>query len=1553
METGVHRTAARGVSGWPPTSRSPRRPPAGRLLQSWRTSRMKAFLKCSEGFIFLRKYTTIGRHENSDLVLKYPDIDNHHALIEFNEEDGSFILQDFNSLSGTFVNNCHIQNVAVKLKPGDILRFGAVGLSYELIVEFLPHSTHYSPGPKVLDLTPGHHSTQFPFLHTRPMSAQRSWSQELMEGTQPRPPPEKRPFSAGGRRMLAVSSDPVSRSIKQGLLDPLLLVTPFKKKRQESCHEGKIKVWTTGESIWTSDEGFFNPDRRTTISQDKGRVMYLNQSHAVNLPFLEHSHLIKIPQAQQSHYINIPNLEQQTRLVNMHKELPTQDDIIQHLGQEISRLSGFEIESKHKDTVIANLQNKVATMSQKLMILQTTPSQAAIGKSQILEFPERDIDDKKYKIQSLKEQKPPGLVQQPPSVSKPQLEQFHQVSTPNSVGSKDGIIEILEQEVSRLSSLEVESKHKDTMIANLQNEMADMSQKLMLLQKVPSQVEIKKSQELNLLDWDEEDKKVEAGRSLEDQTTDLPKGQSNMLFHTLAERNLEITHLKAEWENLKKDKERCSELLATLQKDIGLKDILVHKLKQEVDRLKNENQEKDYQLSAITSRCSKLKEELKKDELETKNKELKSCKTYIKDLEHQLKLLGEQLQKSCNEQCAISQTLKEKNKLEQFRSQIIEAIYGRGKLPQARIVTNQQLVEVISTVMEDNFNLQQKEIMMKSWQQNYREEALLAHRDRLKTFFDDCQTCLKMSCCGNDLRKQLSDLQNLPVEPSGMWLQQAIVEILKIVLCWVEEIEQLLKDVGIELSNTDKGFSLYLIKFLENHKKTMKKNQELQAKINSIQESYHTLLQKIHDQTLEHEKQLQEKIKQLQEKQEEETQVWKDSVTQEKNKAKAAVEEEKKKVQDLENHLRKLKQEMESKSEEGGVLSSHLNEALTLVEESQRTNSVDQKEKETLTLRLSKALDELSEARQKQILLGEQILEQQETLKIVQENNNLQKRSLEIEIIQYKEQVRQHSQTIVTLEERLQKVNQQNKDIEQKIFSLKENIPVPKERKKDGLLKNLTTGRSYDHLMEEFMVAQKQLLSQHELIIALKTDLNRGQAKMTDLKAEYDKNLKTEIEQNVILIQQQEKEMIVLQDKLVQISNLVEKKNKEIESLKAALKISKEAEKAAMLNCDVGIQVEIAENDFYFFNQEASSFIELGTKCKGFRHEEIIQRQKKALSELREQIKELEKTGVASAGDVGLESSLESKKSKLGKNPKISEKDAGLPCLPNIDQRVGNKTNYSLPSSHLPNFSTEKLSKLDLVEALDLSEKLYMDMSKTIGSLMSIKDMSGHVSIKFLPQKERERIGQLRQKDLDLVFDKISQLKNRLDRKEDLLREYERENEALRQSKIPMQVYQEQMNKLEDEIYKEAEEKALLKEALDRTEQQLSLEKRMNRCIKQQKERLEEQEQRGLKEASPSNSIHKERQFRLHRKHCVSDISAIDSSQTRSFSKVPTCMDREGVLLIQEFPSLFKRMGPAQVQELKTKKIVLKTDQEKDLSSKELPHRTVLEIIFPKTSEKN
>lgn len=77
-------------------------------------------------------------------VFQSPDIDNHHALIEYNEAEDSFVLQDFNSRNGTFVNECHIQNVAVKLLPGDILRFGSGGLTYELVIE---NPSSVSPDP--------------------------------------------------------------------------------------------------------------------------------------------------------------------------------------------------------------------------------------------------------------------------------------------------------------------------------------------------------------------------------------------------------------------------------------------------------------------------------------------------------------------------------------------------------------------------------------------------------------------------------------------------------------------------------------------------------------------------------------------------------------------------------------------------------------------------------------------------------------------------------------------------------------------------------------------------------------------------------------------------------------------------------------------------------------------------------------------------------------------------------------------------------------------------------------------------------------------------------------------------------------------------------------------------------------------------------------------------------------------------------------------------------------------------------------------------------------
>ncbi|NWU72484.1 FHAD1 protein, partial [Pterocles burchelli] len=97
---------------------------------------MRAFLKSSEGCFQLKPHTTtIGRHQGADIVLQSPGVAEHHAVLEFTASDNGFVLQDFNSPHGTFVNGCQVQNAAVRVSPGDVLRFGRGGAAFQLVMD--------------------------------------------------------------------------------------------------------------------------------------------------------------------------------------------------------------------------------------------------------------------------------------------------------------------------------------------------------------------------------------------------------------------------------------------------------------------------------------------------------------------------------------------------------------------------------------------------------------------------------------------------------------------------------------------------------------------------------------------------------------------------------------------------------------------------------------------------------------------------------------------------------------------------------------------------------------------------------------------------------------------------------------------------------------------------------------------------------------------------------------------------------------------------------------------------------------------------------------------------------------------------------------------------------------------------------------------------------------------------------------------------------------------------------------------------------------------------
>uniref|UniRef100_H0VWQ1 Forkhead associated phosphopeptide binding domain 1 n=1 Tax=Cavia porcellus TaxID=10141 RepID=H0VWQ1_CAVPO len=1344
---------------------------------------MKAYLKSAEGFFVLNKSTTIGKHEDSDLVLQSADIDNHHALIEYNEAEGSFILQDFNSRNGTFVNECHIQNVAVKLFPGDILRFGSAGLTYELVVENPPQVSYpwvRGPAPWPRPQTPNMPPSppHFPFCQgIQPTPMHRSWSQGFPRPTMVPPASHQRPMSARGK-MFSFIMDRKSPLIKQVWTNAVDLA-------EQSIAEGNSGAASTSE-------------------------MYVEQ-----------------------------DLAQQEK-----------DKIILLLGREVTRLSDFELESKYKDVIIANLQKEVAGLNQKLSETATSQqSDNSVPKK--AQGPEEDSDARQREIQSLK---------------------------------------------SQISALQ--------------------------------------------------------------------KGYSQVLCQTLSERNSEIASLKSEGESLRRDKAITAEKVTSLQKDILARNEQVQQLKEEVNQLKNQNKEKTCQLEALGSRCSALKEELKKEAAqkehrEAQDKELKRYKTQIQDMEKEIKKLREELKKSCSEQSTISRTLREKSKveeklqedsrrkllqlqemgnreslikinleravgqLEHFRSQVIKATYGRVKPFPDKPITDQQLIERIAQVTEENDNLQQNKWSLEKETQlsNSKHEETTESMERLRAALDSCQACMKTSSRSRDLKKEVDLLRGLQVSSPVAGLQKVALDILNLPLSWLEGMEQLLEDLSLQLSSSDKGFSSYLLCLLEHSKKFMSQTEELQAQINSSQEMQQTLLEhmaekeRLTEERLELEEEMKARVRRLMEEKEaledsavqekdrarealEEAQrrirelenrlahhkeVWETSMALEKRKAKEALEAEKRRVQDLENHLTqqkeicensiayehhkakealdkerrqvqdlenrltKQREEIELKGQKEDDLNNKLSAALAQVEETEQMKAAESRKAENLALKLNKTLVELETAKSKMVLMEERIMLHQQMIKSLQDERESQKHGFEEEILEYKEQIKQHSQTIVSLEERLQKVTQHHKKLEEEISTLKDTDPgTPKEPppkppatpSSDSNAKEM----AYESLIDDLMAAQKEILSQQEIIMRLRQDLNEAHGQMTDLRGELSEKQKMELERQVALVQQQNGELNALKAKMSQMNSHVEKKDKELKALKEALRSSQEKHKhhpssekeqklrATTQKCDISVQIDPGHLDISSSSPEEQSFSDLGAKCKGHRHEEVIQRQRKALSELRGRVKELEKANSCNPKDHLNESLLELKTLRMEKNaPKILlDTKSGFPTLSRIEIQAVSKENSSLLAS-------EKSGKADMAEALELSEKLYMDMSRTLGSLMNIKDMSGYVSMKHLSPREREKVNLLRQRDLDLVFDKITQLKSRLQRKEELLRSYERDIEQLRQSKVSVQLYQSQVAKLEDDIYKEAEEKALLKEALERTQRQLQQEKRLNRATRQQR----------------------------------------------------------------------------------------------------------------------
>ncbi|NWI69967.1 FHAD1 protein, partial [Todus mexicanus] len=336
---------------------------------------------------------------------------------------------------------------------------------------------------------------------------------------------------------------------------------------------------------------------------------------------------------------------------------------------------------------------------------------------------------------------------------------------------------------------------------------------------------------------------------------------------------------------------------------------------------------------------------------------------------------------------------------------------------------------------------------------------------------------------------------------------------------------------------------------------------------------------------------------------------------------------------------------------------------------------------------------------------------------------------------------------------------------------------------------------------------------------------------------ELNEEQKVELEQNLNRLKRQEQELNLLRQKLSQMSSLVEEKDRALKAAAEELRYKLpccfvECHQLMAFRSPPGSQRhDLGKNQLGCFSQEpALDLANLGVKCRGLRHEETIQRQREGLAELRERVKMLEKRQSSAATTMGSEPLVVLPKDLPEKIVQKTHLEKELTPV------SGTRLKASKVLGCVPNGGSHGAAdgpvSSERADVTDLGEKMYLDVLGALGSLLKVKELLGMQPLKHLPREEREKVGLQRRKALELLYDKISNLMSRLERKEELLKDYKASVEQLRLREASLQRCREEMSKLEDEASREAEEKALLKEALERTQLQLNQEKRLLRAAR-------------------------------------------------------------------------------------------------------------------------
>ncbi|XP_055863353.1 forkhead-associated domain-containing protein 1-like isoform X1 [Biomphalaria glabrata] len=1283
---------------------------------------VKAFLKGADGSLFplLHKVTTVGR-ENCDLTIQLPGVDYQHCVLEYNELDDCFIIQDLNTAQGTYVNDVRIQNAAVRLAPGDHVRFSYNGQPFELQLDSQPQLNippvsqrppSWNPPLTMINSDDVYnvHTSQYSSLQTFPQISYANtppqptstWAHPSMyqpPPPMPRPPLRSRPLSAGAAR----------RNLQN-----VPAVGP-----------------TVGPSV---------PRTSTT-----GGWVTQPITRAGSTP-----------------------------------DLQEKDQRILQLSDEISRLKTFEFDSFRKDTLLQQYQQQIAELQNKL---RQEPSIIMGGDSDLsskLLHLETEVSAKKGEISALREQ-----------LSKLQDDRSN---------SPQLLRQELGERIKEISSLrgELERVKKDKNITSgLVTQMQrDMSNKDASISRMAREIEVLK-------------KDIRERESRESQTVvkEVREVPPYLKLNVVKEKDQESS--KAVEEHSARERELISlrQKFKATESKIQEQADLITGLREELEKTKAQVlQEKENHKKILT--------------------DLETSRTQIIDVQRTERVVRVDLEQA-------------QKRFERFRSKVFQVTFSTPgvQAPETEI-TDDELIEALKKFVgeQNTLHSQIKELEASVASANSGKEELLNQAEKLKeVLMESSKRLTGNGRLVSSLKQEMSIIQSVSTEQNLTWIRDLLHEMISSELDWETRIEQALEHCGVNVKISNEEPGKHIESLMAKWESSLKESDSLKAQISAHQESHKAELElRLSALTSDMEARLQDAVEKTRLEGETKLNLAIDEIRAvETAKRESSVEAERRKIDELQEALEQLRAALAERQSED---QAKLTEACVALQELEFLRNSEQSLKEEIT-KLEKLRVEESE-------------------KFNTEKAGLEAK-FETDLSSYREQIKQHSVTIVTMEERLEKMMKKNKDYVDEISKLKSEksskptlLPKPKVIIQRPVEELAALELVINALRQENTVLKKEIKDSQDCIKGLRKDLSGASARLSDISGEMSESQKQEMERNRELLKQKSNELTELRQQMVKLTQIIDTQKEEVKKLQAELKkeqslchkykvsIEEHSVRSKSLEEELRREKEEQKKQLDLIDQEGritTELTSLGAQCRGERHEQIINRQRDALAELRSKVKLLEQSKpTLPTQDQALHQVLMLKKelAEMRVNQAYAE-DKIIQSSTSLDREIGKARGMIGPG----NFEAEmeKSAHKETLDALDCSEATFMTLLRSMASSLDVDELEGMRPMAHAPRDEREFLMAARERTAQLLANRILMLKERIARKDELLKGYELDLAKLRQSQELTERQSKQVESLANDIRSRSEESEYLRESLSRTRDRLNQEKRLNSAIKQRK----------------------------------------------------------------------------------------------------------------------